>query len=121
MIGDITMADEIYIVCGYTDMRKGVAALVSVIEDEFKMNPYSRKLFLFCGRRKDRIKLLIWEGDGFCLLYKILSADGSFKWPKNSRELKNISWQQLEWLLCGLKIEQKGVIKQAEIFPKITA
>lgn len=121
MLGDITVADEIYIVCGYTDFRKGIPGLVSIIEDEYKVNPYTRKLFIFCGRRRDRIKLLIWEGDGFCLLYKLLCGEGSFKWPKNSNELKNISWREFEWLISGLKIEQKGVIKPAHIFPKITA
>lgn len=121
MIGDITAASEIYIVCGYTDMRKSVPGLVSLIEDEYKVDPYTTKLFLFCGRRRDRIKLLIWEGDGFCLLYKVLSGEGSFKWPRTSNELKNISWRELEWLLCGLKIEQKDIIKRAEVHPKFSA
>lgn len=121
MIGDITSADEIFIVCGYTDMRKSIPGLISVIEDEYKVNPYTRKLFMFCGRRRDRIKLLIWEDDGFCMLYKILAGEGSFKWPRNSNELKSISWRELEWLLSGLKIEQKGVIKPANSFPKVTA
>ena len=54
MIGDITAADEIYIVCGYTDMRKSIDGLCAIIEDKLHMDPRSRALYLFCGRRANR-------------------------------------------------------------------
>ena len=68
MIGDITAARSIYIVCGYTDMRKSIDGLCAIVKDELQMDPATRSLFLFCGRRCDRIKLLLWEPDGFVLL-----------------------------------------------------
>ena len=74
MIGDITVADEIYIVCGYTDMRKSIDGLCAIVEDKLHMDPRRSAIFLFCGRRADRIKILMWEADGFVLLYKRLSA-----------------------------------------------
>ena len=49
MIGDITAANAIYIVCGYTDMRKSIDGLCAIVQDELHMNPMSRSLFLFCG------------------------------------------------------------------------
>ena len=55
MIGDITVADDIYIVCGYTDMRKSIDGLCAIVEDKLHMDPRSRAIFLFCGRRADRL------------------------------------------------------------------
>ena len=50
MLGDISGLEKIYIVCGYTDMRKSLDGLCAVIEDQLKMDPSSSALFLFCGR-----------------------------------------------------------------------
>ena len=57
MIGDITVADEIYIVCGYTDMRKSIDGLCAIVEDKLHMDPRVNAIFLFCGKRCDRIKI----------------------------------------------------------------
>ena len=70
MLGDISGLEKVYIVCGYTDMRKSIDGLCGVIEDQLKMDPASSSLFLFCGRRRDRIKVLFREPDGFVLIYK---------------------------------------------------
>lgn len=113
MLGDITVAENIYIACGYTDMRKSIDGLAAVVQQQFRLDPFSKSLFLFCGKRRDRIKVLLWEGDGFVLLYKRLE-NGSFKWPRTQNEVKPISWQQFRWLMEGLEIEQKSVILPAE-------
>ena len=113
MLGDITVAENIYIACGYTDMRKSIDGLAAVVQQQFRLDPFSKSLFLFCGKRRDRIKVLLWEGDGFVLLYKRLE-NGSFKWPRTQEEVKPISWQQFRWLMEGLEIEQKSVILPAE-------
>jgi transposase len=62
MIGDITGVENIYMVCGYTDMRKSIDGLCAVVEEVVKRDPRENSLFLFCGRRCDRIKALLWEG-----------------------------------------------------------
>ena len=56
MLGDVSGLEKIYIVCGCTDMRKSIDGLCTVIEDQLKMDPSSSALFLFCGRRRDRMK-----------------------------------------------------------------
>lgn len=117
MIGDITLASEIYIVTGYTDMRKSIDGLCAIIYDRLRMDPRRSALFLFCGRRCDRIKLLLWEGDGFCLLYKKLEADGRYQWPRSESEVKPLTWQQFDWLITGLKIEQPRAIRRLPSLP----
>ncbi|MBO5597585.1 MAG: IS66 family insertion sequence element accessory protein TnpB [Oribacterium sp.] len=112
MIGDITAADEIYIVCGYTDMRKSIDGLCVIVEDKLHMDTRRSALFLFCGRRADRLKILMWEPDGFVLLYKRLSAvRGRYRWPRNKDEVRSLSWKELDWLLSGLDIEQPKAIR----------
>ena len=113
MLGDISVARDIYIACGYTDLRKSIDGLAAIVKQQFQMDPFQPVLFLFCGKRRDRIKVLLWEGDGFVLLYKRLE-NGSFKWPRTKEEVKPISWQQFRWLMEGLELEQKSVIRPAE-------
>jgi len=101
MLGDITVTENIYIACGHTDMRKSIDGLAAIVQQQFHLDPFSSTLFLFCGRRRNRMKALLWEGDGFILLYKRLE-NGSFKWPYDETEVKPITWQQFRWLMEGL-------------------
>ena len=112
MLGDITVAENIYIACGYTDMRKSIDGLAALVQQQFKLDPYSNALFLFCGKHCNRMKVLLWEPDGFVLLYKRLE-NGKFKWPRQEAELKPITWQQFRWLMEGLQIEQRQSISPA--------
>ena len=105
MLNDFKCACPVYLACGYTDLRRGIDGLVGIVEREFHLDPYQNALFLFCGRRKDRIKGLYWEGDGFVLLYKRLEA-GRYQWPRDGEEAKQITAQQYRWLMEGLEIEQ---------------
>ena len=114
MIGDITVADEIYIVCGYTDMRKSIDGLCAIVEDKLLMDPRRSAIFLFCGRRCDRIKILMWEPDGFVLLYKRLSAvQGRYRWPRTKDEVRSLTWREFDWLMSGIDIEQPKAIVAA--------
>jgi len=110
MLGDISKAERIFIACGYTDMRCGIDGLAAQIKQSFKLDPYDNSLFLFCGRRADRIKALYYEGDGFLLLYKRLEA-GRYQWPRNTAEVKELTWQQVRWLTEGLSIMQPKAIR----------
>lgn len=114
MLNNASEFKKVYIACGYSDLRKGIDGLASIVQQEFKLDPFKVGiLFLFCGRKTDRIKGLLWEGDGFLLLYKRLE-NGKFQWPRNEAEVKSISLQQYKWLMEGLSIEQKKAIKPFE-------
>ena len=76
MLKDLT-ADNIYIVCGHTDMRKSIDGLAAIVQQQYKLDLFSSSAFLFCGRRRDRLKVLLWEDDGFLLLYKRLEDGGN--------------------------------------------
>ncbi|WP_304684541.1 IS66 family insertion sequence element accessory protein TnpB [Ileibacterium valens] len=103
--------DKVYLAAGYTDMRLGIDGLAALCEYVHNIDTMQNVLFLFCGRKSDRIKGLLWQGDGYLLLYKRLNS-GRFRWPRNKNEVLELSEQQLRWLLDGLSITQKTSIKQ---------
>lgn len=112
MLNDASCFKQVYIVCGFTDLRAGIDTLASIIKQKTNSNPYiPDTLYLFCGRRTDRIKGLVWEKDGFLLLYKRLEQ-GKFIWPRNEEEVKQLNSQQFRWLMEGLTTEPKKSVKQ---------
>ena len=71
MLSNYVGFKKIYIACGRTDIRKGIDGLAEIVKENFRLDPFEKDiLFLFCGSRKDRFKGLLWEGDGFLLIYK---------------------------------------------------
>ena len=110
MLGGIHPS-RVYIVCGYTDMRRSIDGLSAIVKQNYKLNPSDGSLFLFCGRRSDRIKGLLWDDDGFLLLYKRLD-NGRFQWPRNESEVQSLTHDQFVWLMQGLSIYQPKAIKK---------
>ena len=104
---------RIFVACGQTDMRKSIDGLSAIVSQTYRLDPFQNALFLFCGNRRDRVKAIYWEGDGFLLLYKRLE-NGSFQWPRTSEEAREITHQQYRWLIEGLSVDQKKVIKKVE-------
>lgn len=77
MFNDACVFEKIYLATGYTDLHRGMDGLASIVKYNFDLDPFQKNtLFLFCGKRTDRVKGLIWEGDGFLLLYKRLEIGG---------------------------------------------
>ena len=113
MLSDFTGADKVYIACGYTDLRKGIDGLALLVRQEFDLDPFTNTLFPFCGRRRDRIKGLYWEGNGFVLVYKRLE-EGVYQWPRSENEARQITPQQYRWLMEGLKVEQPKAHRPVE-------
>ena len=103
-----------YIACGYTDLRNGIDVLASIIQNYFSLDHFDEgTLFLFCGRKTNRMKGLLWETDGFLLLYKRLE-EGRFQWPKKTEDIENISVEQYHWLLECMEIIQRKTIQKVE-------
>ena len=101
---DLSQVDRIYLATGKTDLRKGIDGLVTVITEQFDLDPYQSTLFLFCGSRKDRFKGLLWQKDGFLLLYKRFE-DGRLQWPMNQAEMRRLQPKQFVRLLQGWSID----------------
>lgn len=76
----MTEGTPVYLACGDTDMRKSINGLAALVEHSFALDPFGTALFVFCNRRRDRIKILTWEENGFWLHFKRLER-GHFKWP----------------------------------------
>ena len=113
MLNDLALDTQVYLVTGYTDLRRGIDGLATIIQAQLRLDPFSKALFLFCGRRCDRIKGLLWEGDGFLLLYKRLD-NGRFQWPRSETEAVMLTPQQIRWFLEGLKIDQPKAIREGK-------
>lgn len=104
-------ASHIYIACGRTDFRKQIDGLVAMVNLQFKLDPFSDQcVFIFCNKKKNSIKVLRYDKNGFVLASKKLLDEMKFQWPKDAAETKEITSQQLEWLLQGLSMEQKKAL-----------
>lgn len=116
MMQDWFLGKRAFIAVGFTDLRRGIDGLAAIVQEEFKLDPFDTGcVFLFCGRKRDRIKVLVYDGDGFVLAYKRLEANGSsFKWPRSQREARELTPQQFRWLMEGLELEQKKAIQPVE-------
>lgn len=111
---DLNQVCNYYVACGYTDLRRGIDGLAAIVITQYGTKLKEDSLFLFCGRKTDRIKALYWSGDGYILIYKRLS-NGRFQWPRSEAELRKLDPQSFRWLMEGLKIEQpKAIRKQAQ-------
>ena len=118
MLNDTYGFQKVYLAVGSTDLRKGIDGLAGIVKFRFNLNPYDRNtLFLFCGKKPDRIKGLVWEGDGFLLLYKRINI-GTFKWPRSEGDAVEITREQYHQLMQGFEVIAKRPILELEQTPK---
>lgn len=118
MLNDASGFKKVYLAVETTDLRKGIEGLAAIIKFQFNLDPYEKNtLFLFCGKRPDRIKGLVWEGDGFLLLYKRINT-GTFKWPRSANEAVEISMEQYSLLMQGFEVIAKHPIVGLENPPR---
>ncbi len=106
MLSDFGSSQQVYLAAGSTDMRRSIDGLAVLVQESFKLDPFSPCLFVFCNRRRDRVKILEWDNAGFWIHYRRLEQ-GRFQWP-NSPESGPIAItrRELRWLLDGLPITQ---------------
>jgi transposase len=92
---------RVWLAAGVTDMRKGFDGLAASVKAALADDPYSGQLFVFRGRRGDRIKVLWYDGDGLCLFAKRLER-GKFVWPRATSGVVSLSPAQLSMLVEGI-------------------
>jgi transposase len=97
----IPAGTRIWIVAGFTDLRRGFVGLSAMVQTALEQNPFSGHVFVFRGRRGDLIKLLWFDGDGLCLFAKRLER-GRFIWPKVETGTVALTPAQLSMLLEGI-------------------
>jgi transposase len=93
---------KIYLACGATDMRRGFDGLSTMAQQVLQQDPFSGAIFCFRGKRGDLIKILYWDGQGFCLFAKRLEK-GRFTWPVTKDGAVTLTPAQLSMLLEGLE------------------
>jgi len=98
-----TPRGHVYLAPGVTDMRKSINSLAMLVVESMQGDPVGPHWFVFCGRGRDKLKILHWDTNGFWLHYRRLEQ-GRFIWPKDPQDYPalQVTAQQLRWLLDGL-------------------
>ena len=94
---------KVYVHRDAVDFRKSINGLAAIVEQSMKLDPFARAVYVFSNQRRDRIKMLLWDRNGFWLLMKRLEQD-RFVWPRKEAALI-LRTEQLHWLLEGIDIE----------------
>jgi len=103
---------KVYLAAGSTDMRKSINGLAAIVQEYFRLDPFSSNLFVFCNKTRNKLKILHWQHNGFWLHYRRLEK-GVFQWPKdNNASPLMLSSRELQWLLDGLSINQEKAHKK---------
>jgi transposase len=92
---------QIFVKPGHTDMRKQINGLSIIVEEELNINLFKENMFIFCNKKRRRLKILYWDRNGFCLWLKRLEKE-RFPWPRNKEEAEEISYDELKMLLDGI-------------------
>jgi transposase len=101
----ISTFPQIFVYRRIVDFRKSIDGLGAIVVSELKQQPFSGALFVFMGRRRDRIKILYWDKTGFAIWYKRLE-EARFAWPRGeiATDVVVMTEEQLEWLLSGVDV-----------------
>lgn len=99
------------------DMRKQIDGLALLVQEAMDLNPFDQALFVFGNRQRDKVKLLLWERNGFVVWYKRLERE-RFKWPTHLEgDMVTLTGQELDWLLDGALTLNRAFIKEnAKVF-----
>lgn len=117
----LSLAPEvpIYIYNGVTDMRKSINGLIVMVVEVLKRDPQEKALYLFRNKNLDKIKSVLWDKNGFILLYKNLEK-GKFKFPKHLSDTDyTIDSDLFQWLLKGFDfyaLKEHPELKASEYF-----
>ena len=106
---NIDKIETVYLACGVTDLRKSIDGLVMIVQNQLKLNPYDKALFVFCNKQMDKLKILHFD-EGFWLYYHRLEGN-RFKWPATQEEAVSVNIEELRWLLKGYEVRTKSKFK----------
>lgn len=95
---------KVYVHREAVDLRKSINGLAVLVEHALGLDPFAAALYVFANRRRNRVKILGWETNGFWLLMKRLEAE-RFVWPRAAQTVIELSVEQLHWLLEGIDLE----------------
>ena len=111
----LTPSSQVYLALGPTDLRNNIDGLALMVERQFRLDPFSTSLFVFCNRKRDKIKILFWDKNGYWLYYRRLE-EGIFQWPQKTDFHKTlaVTEQQLSWLLDGLSLSEAAAHKEVK-------
>ena len=96
---------RVFLAVGTTDMRKSIDGLCLLVQMQLALDPFAGHLFGFCNRRRNMVKILYWDRNGFCLWQKRLERQ-RFVWPESQHQVLGLDGRELNWLLEGLDIRQ---------------
>jgi len=101
----LSASTRIFLALGPTDMRQGFDGLSGIVANHLHADPLSGALFLFINRRRDRLKVLYWDGDGLAIWYRRLE-EGTFRLPRASRDVASVEMRSDEFtmLLRGIDL-----------------
>ena len=95
---------EYYIRPGYTDMRKQSRSLAILVQDTMNLEPFRKSVFIFCGRSRRILKAIVWDGNGWIEIIKRIECNERFFWPKDEKEARKATLQQVMGLLAGYNV-----------------
>ena len=98
---------KVFLAIEATDMRKAINGLSILVAEHLELDPFAGHLFAFCNRKRDIVKILYWDRNGFCLWQKRLEKD-RFRWPDSADDVLSIDGRELSWLIEGLSLDQHG-------------
>lgn len=104
----LSPAVRVFLACGPTDIRKSFDGLAALASSILQMDPLSGHLFVFCNRRRDRLKILYWDTSGFCILHKRLEK-GTFAWPSEEETCAarlEVAGRELSLILSGIDLRE---------------
>lgn len=109
---NIDKVEKVYLDCGSTDLKKIIDGLVMLVQNQLKLDPFEKVLFVFCNKQMDKLKILNFY-EGFWSYYYCLEAN-LFKWSANSEDALNINIEELRWILKGYEARTTSKFKPAK-------
>lgn len=106
---NIDKVEQVYLAVGVTDLRKSIDGLSAITAAVYRLNTYDNSMFVFCNRKKDKIKILHWD-NGFWLYYYRIEK-GKLQWPGHNSETTLVTLEEFKWMLKGYEARTVNKLK----------